>query len=165
MGYTKSVFNSVNGFKSHYSLASGDDDLFIQESATKNNIAINLDKTSFCYSEGAEDWESWFRQKARHYTTSSRYRVFKKAMLGIYPLTMFMLLISFVILMLDTNYRWLTLSIFGFVIIVKWLIHARCFKKLHEPGFISMIPLLDIAYSILIPILYYSVNKKEDTKW
>jgi cellulose synthase/poly-beta-1,6-N-acetylglucosamine synthase-like glycosyltransferase len=165
MGYTKSVFNSVNGFKSHYSLASGDDDLFIQESATKNNIAINLDKTSFCYSEGAEDWESWFRQKARHYTTSSRYRVFKKAMLGIYPLTMFMLLISFVILMLDTNYHWLTLSIFGFVIIIKWFIHARCFKKLHEPGFISMIPLLDIAYSILIPILYYSVNKKEDTKW
>ncbi|MBI1836726.1 MAG: glycosyltransferase [Flavobacteriia bacterium] len=165
LAYTKTVFNSVNGFKSHYSLASGDDDLFVQETATRSNFSINLDPVSYCYSEGSEDWESWFRQKARHYTTSSRYKVFKKAMLGIYPLTLLILLISFVILLFDMNYRWITLSVFGLLLFIKWWIHARCFKRLKEPGFIAMIPLLDIAYSILIPILYYSVNKKEDTKW
>lgn len=165
MAYTKTLFNSVNGFKSHYSIASGDDDLFVQETANKSNVAINLDQNSYSYSEGCEDWESWFRQKARHYTTSSRYKVFKKAMLGIYPLTMLMMLISFVILMFDSNFRLMALSIIGFVVVIKWWIHARCFKRLKEPGFIAMIPLLDIAYSILIPILYYSVNKKEDTKW
>ncbi len=165
LAYTKTVFNSVNGFKSHYSLTSGDDDLFVQESATKENYAINLDPASFCHSEGSPDWESWLRQKARHYTTADRYKVFKKAMLGIYPFTMLILLISFVILLFDTNYRWITLSVFGFVMFIKWWIHARCFYKLKEPGFVAMIPLLDIAYSLLIPILYYSMNKKEETKW
>ena len=31
MAYTKTLFNSVKGFKSHYALASGDDDLFVQQ--------------------------------------------------------------------------------------------------------------------------------------
>ena len=35
MAYTKNVFNTVSGFKSHYALSSGDDDLFIQEAAKK----------------------------------------------------------------------------------------------------------------------------------
>lgn len=165
LAYTKKVFNSVNGFKSHYSLASGDDDLFVQETATKNNFNIQINTNSFCYSEPSSDWSSWFRQKGRHYTTSPKYKVFKRTMLGIYPLTMLFLLISFVILMFDNEYRWLTLSVFGLILLVKWWIQARCFIKLKETKFIRFLPFYDIAYSLFLPILYYSLNKKEDKRW
>ena len=80
MAYTKEVFKSTNGFKSHYSLMSGDDDLFIQEAAKKRNYTIQLDPDTFQYSAAKEDWESFVLQKSRHYTTSPRYKVFKKAM-------------------------------------------------------------------------------------
>jgi poly-beta-1,6-N-acetyl-D-glucosamine synthase len=165
LAYTKSLFNSVNGFKSHYSIASGDDDLFIQETTTKRNTAICISPESFNYSEAEKTWESWFKQKARHYTTSERYKVFKKAMLGIYPLTTLFLLISFVILMLDINFRWISLSVLGGIVIIKWWIQARCFKKLQEPGFVPLLPFIEIIYTLLLPILYYSTNKKEATKW
>lgn len=165
LAYTKTLFNSVNGYKSHYSITSGDDDLFIQETITKKNYAINLDPASFCYSEGSNNWENWYMQKSRHFTTSGRYDVFKKSMLGIYPFTLLILTISFVILMFDANFRWLTLAGFGLVVLFKWWIQARCFSKLKEPSFIAMLPLYDLAYAIFLPVLYYTTDKKEIRKW
>lgn len=165
LAYTKNLFNSVNGYKSHYSITSGDDDLFIQETVTKNNYAINLDPASFCYSEGSNNWENWYMQKSRHFTTSGRYNVFKKVMLGIYPLTLLILMISFVILMFDANFRWLTLAGFGLVVLIKWWIQARCFSKLKESSFIAALPLYDLAYAIFMPVLYYTTDKKEIRKW
>ena len=165
LAYTKSMFNSVNGYKSHYSITSGDDDLFIQEVITKNNFAINIDPASFCYSEGSSNWENWYLQKTRHFSTSGKYDLFKKAMLGIYPLTMLILIISFVILLNNENFRLLTLSCFGFVVLIKWWLHARCFIKLKETSFISLLPLYDIGYSIFLPILYYTTDKKEIRQW
>ena len=165
LAYTRSLFDSVNGYKSHYSITSGDDDLFIQETVTKQNFAINLDPASFCFSEGSTNWENWYMQKTRHFTTSGRYDVFKKAMLGIYPFTMLIFTISFVILMFDDNFRWLTLSGYGFVVMIKWWIQARCFIKLKQPSFVALLPLYDLAYAIFLPILYYTTDKKEIRKW
>jgi len=165
IGYTRNLFESVNGFQSHYGLASGDDDLFVQEAATKKNVSINVDKDTFCYSAPCADWDSWIRQKTRHYTTTDRYEVIKKWMLGIYPLTMLILLISFVILMLSNDFRWLSASVFIFVTGVKWWIQGRCFNKLNEDSLVKYLPLWDILYTILMPIIYYSSEKKAANKW
>lgn len=165
IGYTRNLFESVNGFRSHYGLASGDDDLFVQEAATKKNVSINIDKDAFCYSAPCGDWDSWIRQKTRHYTTTDRYEVIKKWMLGIYPLTMLILLISFVILMLSNDFRWLSVSAFIFVTGVKWWIQGRCFIKLNEGSLVKYLPLWDIMYTILMPIIYYSSEKKAANKW
>ncbi len=165
IGYTRNLFESVKGFRSHYELASGDDDLFVQEAATKKNVTINIDKNTFCYSAPCADWDSWIRQKTRHYTTTDRYEVIKKWMLGIYPLTMLILLISFVILMLSNDFRWLSASVFLFVTGVKWWIQGRCFNKLNEGSLVKYLPLWDILYTILMPIIYYSSEKKAANKW
>ena len=165
LAYTKEVFNSVNGFKSHYALASGDDDLFIQECTTKNNFEINLNPDAFCFSEGSETWEKWYLQKSRHFTTSEKYDVFKKALLGIYPLSMLILMISFVILLFNINFTLITLSIFIFITSVKWVIQGRCFSKLHEKSLIWYLPLYDIGYALLMPIVFYTTDKKELKKW
>lgn len=165
MAYTKDLFNRVHGFKSHYSIPSGDDDLFIQEAAKKRNYRISLDKKSHCYSEASETWSGWIRQKTRHYTTADYYSVIKKWLLGIYPLTMLTLLITFVILVFSTEFRWLTLLVFGIVLLLKWWIQGRCFIKLGEKGFVRFLPLWDFFYTLLIPVLYYSTEKKQPNKW
>ena len=165
MAYTKTVFNTVSGFKSHYALSSGDDDLFIQEAAKKGNYTINLDPDSFCYSTAPKSWSSWMRQKSRHYTTTERYKVIKKLLLGIYPLSLLLMLISFVTLLFDSNFIWLTLAVFTFILAVKWLILGKALKKLNETKYIAYLPLLDIAYAILAPAMYYSIDKKDKNKW
>ncbi|MDX2360954.1 MAG: glycosyltransferase [Crocinitomicaceae bacterium] len=165
MAYTRTAFNNVSGFKSHYSLSSGDDDLFIQEAAKKKNYTINIDPDSFCFSNPAKSWGQWTKQKSRHYTTSGKYQVIKKLMLGIYPLSLLILVISFVTLLLDSNFIWAALAIFGFILIVKWIILGLAFRKLKESKFIAFLPLLDIAYAILTPVMYYAIDKTDKNKW
>lgn len=165
LAYTKSAFDSVSGFKSHYAISSGDDDLFVQEAAEKRNYAIQTDPKTYCYSKAKTTWKSWAQQKSRHYSTSAHYNFIKKAMLGIYPLTLLMLWISFVILLFDPEYRWITLACFGLVVIVKWWIQGRCLAKLQSRGFIALLPFLDLLYAVLMPGMYYTAEKSTTSKW
>ncbi|TNE55594.1 MAG: glycosyltransferase [Bacteroidetes bacterium] len=165
LAYTKSLFESVNGFKSHYSIISGDDDLFVQDAAKKRNYTIQVDSNTFCLSDAKESWADWMRQKARHYTTSPRYQVIKKLLLGIYPLSLILAWISFVILLFDAEYRWLSLAGFGLVMILKWIIQGKCLLRLKASSFVYAFPFWDLFYAIFVPIIYYTSEKDRLGKW
>jgi cellulose synthase/poly-beta-1,6-N-acetylglucosamine synthase-like glycosyltransferase len=165
LAYSKKVFDAVRGFKSHYSLPSGDDDLFIQEAAVNNNYTIQLSPDSFCFSMPATTWKSWIRQKTRHYTTSSRYNFIKKALLGIYPISLLMTWISFVILLSNANWWLIGLIIFSLLLIIKWLIQGKCLRKLNEKRFAIAFPLWDLGHALLMPIMYNFSDHKRYKKW
>lgn len=165
IAYTKTVFNGVSGFKSHYSVASGDDDLFVQDAARKRNYTIQLSPDSFMYSDAKETWETWTMQKARHYTTAPYYRVFKKALLGIYPFTLLMLLVCFVILMLQPEWRIHAGAGFGLVFLLKWWLMGRCFSRFRGKGFVALLPFLDLLYVVIMPFFYYSTLQKRTSSW
>jgi len=165
IAYTKGVFNSVNGFKSHYSISSGDDDLFIQEAAKKNNYTIQIDADSHCYSPAAPSWSRWVYQKSRHYSTSSRYKKFKKFLLGIYPLTLILMWISVIPLFFFKEMIFISSCIFLVIILFKWWIQGRCLNQLKEHKFARFFPFWDLFYALLIPILYYISERKKYYKW
>lgn len=165
MGYTKEAYHSVDGFKSHYSVLSGDDDLFVQDAAKKNQYRISLDPNTFCYSDAKESWQDWINQKQRHYSTSKHYGVFKKWMLGIYPLTLLTLLLSFVTLLFNEQYRWWCLGAFAFVFVLKWIVQGLIYKKLKETKFIAFLPFLEIGYFILLPYLFYRTERNRKGSW
>jgi cellulose synthase/poly-beta-1,6-N-acetylglucosamine synthase-like glycosyltransferase len=165
MGYTRSLFESVSGFKSHYSLQSGDDDLFVQEATKKRNYDICIAPDSFCYSEAKSSWKEWVKQKSRHYTTSTRYPLIKKLLLGIYPLTLILLYVSFIILLLNFSLNWLNIGIIGIVLLIKWIIFGVIFKRLKERKFIFGALVWDLLYAIIIPVQYYTTEKSTQSKW
>lgn len=165
LAYTKPVFNSVNGFKSHYALPSGDDDLFIQEAAKKSNYTVNLDPSSYCYSAAAPNWGRWIRQKSRHYSTSSRYKLIKKWLLGIYPLSLILMWASFVTLMFSGEYRLFSASIFFVILMLKWWIQGRCLSKLKEKSFIPYFLFWDLFYALIMPIIYYVTERQKLYRW
>lgn len=165
IAYTKKLFNSVNGFKSHYAIISGDDDLFVQDTAKKKNYCIQIDDQAHCVSKAKDTWSTWATQKSRHYSTSPKYQVIKKLLLGIYPLTLLLAWISFVTLLFNSEYRILSSAIFGFVVIIKWWIQGLCLAKLKAKSFIALFPFLDLFYAILIPWMYYTSEKSTQTKW
>ncbi|MBU2019370.1 MAG: glycosyltransferase [Bacteroidetes bacterium] len=164
MGYKKDLFHKVGGFKKHHSVLSGDDDLFFQTIA-KRNYCINIQDEAFVSSIPKETFEEWIQQKRRHLTTATHYKVIKKWMLGIYPLTLFILLVSFVILLFDEKWRIIALAVFTSTILIKWLIQGYCFRKLKEPKLIWYLPLYEILYFSLMPFIYYGIHNKRELKW
>ncbi len=81
--YRKDLFFNKKGFYNHKNVTGGDDDLFINETATAANVAINPDPESFSWSIPKTTWKSWFVQKKRHLSVSKYYRPRNKALLGI----------------------------------------------------------------------------------
>jgi cellulose synthase/poly-beta-1,6-N-acetylglucosamine synthase-like glycosyltransferase len=164
MGYKKELFYKVSGFKKHYSVLSGDDDLFFQTIA-KKNYTINIQDEAFVSSIPKDSFEDWIHQKRRHLTTAPHYKVIKKWMLGIYPATLFILVLSFVILLFDEKWKLVASAIFVSVVLFKWLIQGYCFRKLKEPNLIWYLPFLEILYFSLMPYVYYGINNKSKLRW
>lgn len=87
MAYHKDLFFKIGGFKSHYSIASGDDDLFVNQVANASNTLVVSAPDSQTISEPKHTWNAWFMQKRRHFTTAGMYKTSHKMMLLAWPLS------------------------------------------------------------------------------
>ncbi|GAB4203280.1 MAG: glycosyltransferase [Bacteroidia bacterium] len=82
LAYTKSLFFKNKGFANHYHINSGDDDLFVNETATATNTAICIHPGAFTISEPPLIFKHWLLQKARHFNTAPLYKTSHRIMLG-----------------------------------------------------------------------------------
>lgn len=161
LAYKKRLFEQVGGYKSHYGIPSGDDDLFIQEAATKNNVSIVIDPSSHCYSDPKEYWGDWFRQKKRHFRTAPRYPLFTKALLGFFPFCLTIQLFCFVSLLFFSIFSEWIFACFGFSLIFRWLIQGINFKKLGDPKTAWLYPILEYVHLMATTVIFYSKNKRK----
>ncbi len=87
MAYTKQLFRNTNGFKNHIYVASGDDDLFVQEAATPTNTTVSVAPEAHTISTPPGTFKKWKAQKQRHLSASAHYKKSVKASLFAEPLT------------------------------------------------------------------------------
>lgn len=124
LAYRKDLFFQTKGFIKHRHVASGDDDLLVNEVATSKNTAIEVRKGSYTISEPVESLNAWWIQKRRHLSTGSYYRLSSKILLGIYTASHLMFYLSlFVVLSTGTMY-WLVLC----GLLVKWTVHLSIIR-------------------------------------
>lgn len=74
VGYKKNLFKKVGGFKAHYHLSSGDDDLFVNELPKETKTAIIIDSKSQTVSVPKQSFKGFFNQKTRHVSAGMHYR-------------------------------------------------------------------------------------------
>lgn len=165
MGYHKDLFFGVNGFKSHYSLSSGDDDLFVQEAAKRENTTAIITPDSMIKTQPKTSWKAWLNQKSRHLTTAVKYKVFHKLLLGIYPLSYIMLLICFALLLFSKDWWIISSAAFAFVCIVKWTVWAYCFIRLQARELVWWLPFMEIVHSVVLPLIFLSMNETHKKEW
>lgn len=74
LSYKKSLFFKGKGFASHMHIPSGDDDLFVNQNATIQNIALELRSESHTWSEPKLTWATYWKQKLRHFGAGKEYK-------------------------------------------------------------------------------------------
>ncbi|MBL6660878.1 MAG: glycosyltransferase [Crocinitomicaceae bacterium] len=164
LAYTKSAYQAVDGYKSHHMLASGDDDLFIQEASKKSSLGIEIDADTHCFSPSKNTWSEWIHQKSRHFTTTPKYSFIKKLLLATYPITLVATWFSFVSLMILSNSVFICIIMILFYL-AKWWIQGKCLIKLNERKFALFFPFWDLFYSFLSPVLYIVGKTKRNKNW
>jgi glycosyltransferase involved in cell wall biosynthesis len=142
LSYKKDVFFRNKGFSAINHVAGGDDDLFINKVATKDNTAVVIDPDTFMLSEPKKSFTEWFRQKSRHYTTAKYYKPRHKLLLGLYAATHFLFYPVF-IASLFFNWK-IALIIFGIRFIIQGYTFQRAMKMLGEEDLFPWWWLLDM---------------------
>jgi poly-beta-1,6-N-acetyl-D-glucosamine synthase len=153
LAYKKQLFFGNKGFSKHYHLMSGDDDLFINQVARKENTAIETDKESFTRSEPVDSFKQWFYQKKRHLTTYPYYRSGSKYLLGLEMFSRLLFYASFVGLLFLNHEIYLVLATFASRLIFQLVVVKSVMKRLKEKYLLLFSPFMDI----LIPVFNFIV--------
>jgi glycosyltransferase involved in cell wall biosynthesis len=149
LAYKRSLFYAGKGFSSHFHLASGDDDLFVNEHATKTNTAIVSDPDSHTRSAPKQSFERWSYQKKRHFSTSKLYKPGHKFLLGTEPFTRFLFYAAFIGLLFFTPARLIVLGVFLIRLIVQLIVIKKTMIRLNEKNLLVISSLFDLL-SLLI---------------
>jgi len=164
LSYKKQVFFRHKGFTSHNHLPGGDDDLFVNKAATKQNTTISVDCDTFTITEPPHSWKQWKRQKARHYSASKYYKRSHKILLGVYALTLFLFYPLFVSAILFFDWRWVV-GVFLFRFIIQNIFLIRSMKKLGEKDLAGWILFFDIWMFFYYLIFAGTLFKRAPRNW
>ena len=167
LAYRKSLFFENKGFASHLHLVSGDDDLFINETASAVNTAVEIHHDSITRSFPKESFRDWFWQKRRHLTTGFYYKPSDKRRIGVEVVTreLFYLLTLFMCIMGSFTGYFLGLLLVR--LILHLIIIKRTMKGLNE----SKILLFSILYDLVMPIIsgsliiFNRLRKRKRISW
>ncbi len=164
LSYTKRLFFNNKGFSSLNHVPGGDDDLFINMVATKDNTNVVIDHDAITLSEPKKTWKDWVRQKTRHYSTGKFYKAKHRFLLGLYSITHFLFYPLFILSILFSDWR-IVLGIFLLRFITQGLLFYKSMEKLNEKDLWPWWWLLDIwmfcYYLIFAPALW----KKPRQTW
>ncbi|TDD95225.1 glycosyltransferase [Flavobacterium cellulosilyticum] len=145
LAYKKEEFYNVNGFIEHMKIRSGDDDLFINQIATKRNTTFNFSPESFTYSMPKTTFKAWFTQKRRHVSTAKHYKSFDKTQLALFYISQ-LLFFLFAIVLLSFLYQWIiVLCIIGFRYLFSWITLGFSAGKLKEKDVMYWFPIIEIV--------------------
>jgi glycosyltransferase involved in cell wall biosynthesis len=164
LSYKKELFFRNKGFSGINHLPGGDDDLFINKVANKDNTKIVIDPDTFTMSEPKKTFGEWFRQKARHYSTAKYYKPRHKFLLGMYSSSHILFYPLFIASLIAFDWRFV-LPVFGLRLLVQGFIYYKAMHKLQEQDLFAWWWLLDIwmfaYYLIFVPAIW----KKPRPTW
>jgi poly-beta-1,6-N-acetyl-D-glucosamine synthase len=150
--YEKNLYVQANGFASHADLASGDDDLFVNQVVTQINFSLFLHEETYMYSMPKTTWKSYFTQKTRHFSVGTRYLLKHKVLLGLVSMSHFLVLVTaFYLLYSNISTMFAATNVVVRMCMVTFL-YFRISHRLREPISFWWFPILDVLY-----VLFYII--------
>ena len=163
LSYRKELFFRSKGFISHYTTSVGDDDLFINQVATKKNTEVLIDAENAIYTTPTNSFRLWMHQKSSRYSTVSKYNLKARAMLSLFYVSQLLFYASFItLLFLKPAFAFSSgLPLYIPVLIVLFLlrlgsqliIYHNASKRLGEKGLVPGFIAYDFFFAFFSPLL------------
>lgn len=169
LSYTKTAFFRIGGFRTHYKLASGDDDLFVKEASTARNTQNVFHYEAQTISEPHKTWAKWSFQKKRHFTTAPLYKAGIKFSLMLWPSTYFVLWMAAIALSIiyPNPALW---GVLGGLIFLRYIIqfivlNVSCNRLKISKDILWLFPLLEKHLFLVHSMLYLHNLVRKPQKW
>lgn len=166
MAYTKSLFFDGKGFASHMHIPSGDDDLFVNQNATRSNTAICIDPESHVWSRPKETFSGYYRQKTRHAGASKAYKPAHRRMLAWQLLSAVLFYVACIVAVAVLPHYWAyVLGTYLLRLLAQLLVYYPIMQKLQAKRLFWWLPLADVFYYFYICINGFFALFKTDVQW
>ncbi|MGJ1445499.1 glycosyltransferase [Sphingobacterium spiritivorum] len=166
MAYTKELFFKGKGFTSHMHIKSGDDDLFVNQNATKQNTRIVIHPDAHMYSVPKDSWKSYYKQKARHSGASVLYKKKHQRMLATQLASGILFYITLISCLALFPEMWYYMAgAYALRLLLQVIVFRGIYKKLAVHDLIWWLPFLDLYYYFYICINGLFNRKKPQRSW
>ncbi|MBV6644072.1 MAG: glycosyltransferase [Cyclobacteriaceae bacterium] len=165
LSYRKPLFIQGQGFGRYKRITGGDDDLFLQQHATKANVAVALGKLANVYSIPKKSWSAYLRQKIRHLSVGKYYRrSFQVQHVLFLSLTAAQWATFIFLTVLRYNIAAI-LVVLASVTVLKTLSHHLAGRKMgFGYSYFLMLP-LEVMHTVLIPVIGGLAFFRKQVKW
>lgn len=151
LSYKKTLFFKVKGFASHHHIASGDDDLFIQDAANNGNTDVCIVPQAFMNTSSKTNFKEWYNQKKRHNYVGKYYKAEHQRKLAFFGLTHLFLWASIIACLFFQETRlWILIGL-AFYWVVKLPFLYFVFRKFEKANKAFWLPVFDFLY------LFYNI--------
>lgn len=151
LAYTKTLFFRNKGFASHMHILSGDDDLFVNQNATKSNVSVCIDPDSFIYTPAKNRWLDYFLQKLRHLPDAKEYKKQHKISLTTIAASALLFYITLVIAFALQLPLAITLGFLLARMVLSGVFYFPAMKRLGVKDLFVFYGILELLYFLIIP--------------
>ena len=162
--FSRSALLNTNFNQLSKKVSYGDDDLLVQSMKGKATVNVSFDPESFVYSEPAETFNEYIRQKHRHLSAGHYYSLASWLQPGIFGIGIILhwfLLIP----MLLYNVSIVFDLAFFIGIIIRWMGYASWAKRLGYPEMKWTYPGYEMMYAIYLAVLGLTTIFAERKTW
>ncbi len=165
LAYKQSLFFKLKGFYKHVNLTGGDDDLFVNRAANPENTAICLSVNSQTISEPKTTWQTWYKQKLRHWHIGKFYKSRDRFVLGLLHVCRILYWISFFLIIAWIPFNIIAGGLF-FVERIVWIAGMSKIKNLlGEKISWWKMPFLDFIHTILFFVIGLKAYFSKKVSW
>ena len=160
LAYRRSFFFEKKGFSRHLTIPFGDDDLFVNDNATDDNVAIELSEASFMESMPEMNFADWLHQKRRHLISGRDYKSEDKNKLVWVWFSQVFFYIALIPAAIFTKFYIAVLAILFLKFVLMFLIYGKALTRLNRKYLLIYIIFLDPVYHLfLLPFLHLTLGK------
>jgi poly-beta-1,6-N-acetyl-D-glucosamine synthase len=141
--YNKEIYEASGGFRRHYHLISGDDDLFVNQAATSKNTGVVITGDAFTSTNTPGKWSSWIRKKTRHLSSSKAYSSKTKRMLFMKYSALCLFYLSLIAGLILSKAYLILAGIFLGKTLIHMLISLPAAKRLAAIDVLVLLPVLE----------------------
>lgn len=150
MAYTKTFFKKSKMFYAENKTLSGDDDLLVNELATKNNFGLVWNFNGQIISVPKKTYTEWFQQKIRHYSAGKQYQKKHKLILGTLYSTSLISSVSALVLVFTKNETELFFIILFTKLLLLLIIANKALSTFKQSGLLLWVLVLDFLFPMIL---------------
>jgi glycosyltransferase involved in cell wall biosynthesis len=150
LAYRKSLFLNNKGFNGFLRVTGGDDDLFINQHASRENSSLCLGEESLVYSIPKKTYGAYFCQKVRHLAVGKKYKAKHRFLLGLFSISHAITwLVGLPLLFIFSGFFWVVGTLILRILLMTITTHQAT-KRFGHKFELWAVPLLDFLF-----VIYY----------